>query len=105
MPHQADQLLADLDPLSHPERQRLVVRTARERAALGDLTGLLSGLERHGVYGRRLAALAASAGRATGFLAERLTDPDPVVRGYALRAARTRRPGSACTTPSRRAGR
>ncbi|MFI5643250.1 hypothetical protein [Kitasatospora sp. NPDC051705] len=82
-------MLADLDPLSHPERQRLVVRTARERAALGDLTGLLSGLERHGVYGRRLAALAASAGRATGFLTERLTDPDPVVRGYALHAART----------------
>ncbi|GHF78721.1 hypothetical protein GCM10018790_65900 [Kitasatospora xanthocidica] len=89
MPHEADQLLADLDPLSHPERQRLAARRAREFAADGGLPGLLLGLERSGVYGRRLAALAASAGRATGYLAERLTDPDPVVRGYALRAART----------------
>ncbi|MFE6055242.1 hypothetical protein ACFQ6N_31215 [Kitasatospora sp. NPDC056446] len=89
MPHEADQLLADLDPLSHPERQRLVARRARERAADGGLPDLLAGLERSGVYGRRLAALAASAGRATGYLTERLGDPDPVVRGYALRAART----------------
>ncbi|MFE4976116.1 hypothetical protein ACFRAR_28945 [Kitasatospora sp. NPDC056651] len=89
MPYEADQLLTDLDPLSHPERQRLVVRRARELAADGELSGLLSGLERSGVHGRRLAALAASAGRATGYLTERLTDPDPVVRGYALRAAHT----------------
>lgn len=89
MPHEADQLLADLDPLSHPERQRLVARRARELAVDGGLPGLLLDLERSGVYGRRLAALAASAGRDTGYLTERLTDPDPVVRGYALRAART----------------
>ncbi|MEV6209375.1 hypothetical protein [Kitasatospora sp. NPDC051914] len=89
MPHEADQLLADLDPLSYPDRQRLVARRARELAADGDLPGLLSDRERSGVYGRRLAALAASAGRATDYLTERLTDPDPVVRGYALRAART----------------
>ncbi|MET8546199.1 hypothetical protein ABZW03_37060, partial [Kitasatospora sp. NPDC004799] len=89
MPHDADQLLADLAPLSHPERQRLVARRARELAAHGELPGLLSELERSGTYGRRLAALAAAAGRATGHLTERLTDPDPVVRGYALRAART----------------
>ncbi|MFB7471606.1 hypothetical protein [Kitasatospora sp. NPDC056184] len=90
MPHDADQLLADLDPLPHPERQRLVARRARELAADGGLPGLLAELERRGVYGRRLAALAASAGGATDHLTERLTDPDPVVRGYALRAARTR---------------
>ncbi|MEV7189495.1 hypothetical protein [Kitasatospora sp. NPDC093102] len=89
MPHEADQLLADLDPLSHPERLRLVARRARVLAVDGGLPGLLSDLERCGVYGRRLAALAASAGRATGYLTERLTDPDPVVHGYALRAART----------------
>ncbi|MGV9266865.1 hypothetical protein ACWDRR_19650 [Kitasatospora sp. NPDC003701] len=89
MPHEADQLLADLDPLSHPERLRFVARRARERAVDGGLPGLLVDLERSGVYGRRLAALAASVGRATGYLTERLTDPDPVVRGYALRAART----------------
>ncbi|MFF2045273.1 hypothetical protein ACFVVX_33150 [Kitasatospora sp. NPDC058170] len=90
MPHEADQLPADLDLLPHPERQRLVARRARELAVDGRLPALLSELERSGVYGRRLAALAASAGRATGYLTERLTDPDPVVRGYALRAARTR---------------
>nr|BFD96083.1 hypothetical protein KitaXyl93_74430 [Kitasatospora sp. Xyl93] len=89
MPHRTDQLLADLEPLAHPERQRLVARRARELDADGGLPGLLADLERSGVYGRRLAALAASASRATGHLAERLTDPDPVVRGYALRAART----------------
>ncbi|MFJ1707065.1 hypothetical protein [Kitasatospora sp. NPDC088346] len=90
MPHDTEQLLADLDPLPHAERQRLLARRAHELAAAGELPGLLSDLERSGVYGRRLAALAASAGRATGHLTERLTDPDPVVRGYALRAARTR---------------
>ncbi|WP_331745225.1 hypothetical protein [Kitasatospora sp. NBC_01300] len=89
MPHEVEQLLADLDLLPHPERQRLVTRRAREFAVDGELPGLLSDLERSGPYGRRLAALAASAGRATDFLSERLTDPDPVVRGYALRAART----------------
>ncbi|MFE6870470.1 hypothetical protein ACFVFS_28445 [Kitasatospora sp. NPDC057692] len=90
MPHEADQLLADLDPLPHPERQRVLARRAREFAADGRLPALLADLERRGVYGRRLAAFAASAGGATGHLTERLTDPDPVVRGYALRAARTR---------------
>ncbi|MBD0676903.1 hypothetical protein BU198_41015, partial [Streptomyces sp. CBMA156] len=89
MPHEADQLLARLDPLSHPQRRQLVARTARELDRDSELPRLLSDLERSGVYGRRLAALAASVGRATGHLAERLTDPDPVVRGYALRAART----------------
>ncbi|MFJ7912009.1 hypothetical protein [Kitasatospora sp. NPDC096204] len=89
MPYEADQFLADLDPLSHAERQQLVARTARELDPDKELPGLLSDLDRAGVYGRRLAALAASAGRATGYLTERLTDPDPVVRGYALRAART----------------
>ncbi|MEE1824086.1 hypothetical protein PUR61_18105 [Streptomyces sp. BE20] len=87
MPYEADQLLADLDPLSHSERQRHVARRAGEIAVDGALPALLADLERSGVYGRRLAALAASAGRATGHLIERLTDPDPVVRGHALRAA------------------
>ncbi|MFF2950089.1 hypothetical protein ACFVVU_01860 [Kitasatospora sp. NPDC057965] len=89
MPQETDQLLADVDPLSHPERQRLVARRARELATDGRLPELLADLERRGVYGRRLAAFAASAGGATDHLTERLTDPDPVVRGYALRAART----------------
>ncbi|MGW1177815.1 hypothetical protein ACWD4P_29340 [Kitasatospora sp. NPDC002543] len=89
MPYEADQLLADLDPLSHPERQQLVARTARQLDPDKELPGLLSALERSGTHGRRLAALAATAARATGHLAERLTDPDPVVRAHALRAART----------------
>ncbi|MFE6027175.1 hypothetical protein [Streptomyces niveus] len=42
-----------------------------------------------GTYERRLAAFAALVGRQLDFLAERLTDRDPVVRAYALRAART----------------
>lgn len=89
MPHHAERLLADVDPLPYPDRQRLVARRARELAADGQLPALLSELEHSGVYGRRLAALAASAGCATEYLTERLTDPDPVVRGYALRTART----------------
>ncbi|MFD9127320.1 hypothetical protein [Kitasatospora sp. NPDC059571] len=89
MPQLADHLLAGLDPLSFPERGRQVARTARDLAARGRLPQLLAELEEAGPFGRRLAALAASAGRDTGHLAARLTDPDPTVRGYAMRAART----------------
>ncbi|GAA2741643.1 hypothetical protein [Kitasatospora cinereorecta] len=84
----ADRLLAAVDPLPHPLRLREVARTA---AALesAELTDLLADLADHGPYGRRLAALAAFAGRHTAHLAERLTDPDRVVRRYAHRAVRT----------------
>src|SRR5262245_19859304 len=85
----ADDLLAALDPLPYPERTRTAARTARALAAAGELPALLRDLERHGLHGRRIAALAAAAGRETGYLAERLTDPDRVVRGYAIAAVRT----------------
>ncbi|MFG2821348.1 hypothetical protein ACGFX4_18210 [Kitasatospora sp. NPDC048365] len=83
----ADRLLADVDPLSHPLRLRTVARTA---AALdpGARAPLLAELAAHGPYGRRLAALAAFAGRDTAWLTEHLTDPDRVVRRYAHRAIR-----------------
>ncbi|MFD0526422.1 hypothetical protein ACFQ1I_02780 [Kitasatospora arboriphila] len=89
MPHHAEQLLADVDPLPYPDRQRLVARRARELAADGQLPALLSELEHSGVYGRGSPRSPRRPSRATEYLTERLTDPDPVVRGYALRAART----------------
>lgn len=84
-----EQLLAALDPLPHKARLRLVATTARDLAIAGELDPVLAALEGLGRYERRLAALAAFAGRQTGYLTERLADPDPVVRRYALRAART----------------
>lgn len=88
MPINAEQLLSALAPLPFPARLTLTARTARSLADHGTLAPLLTELDGRGPYERRLAALAALVGRDAGFLAERLADPDPVVAGYARRAAR-----------------
>ncbi|MEU9300959.1 hypothetical protein [Streptomyces sp. NPDC048269] len=88
-PSTAGQLLDSLDPLPHTARLRLLATTARDLARTGALDGVLADLAGRGRYERRLAALAALAGRHAAYLTERLTDPDPVVRRYALRAVRT----------------
>ncbi|MEU9575973.1 hypothetical protein [Streptomyces chilikensis] len=91
MPSSADRLLSALAPLSFPARIAFTARTARDLARRedGSLARLLAELDARGPYERRLAALAASAGRDAAFLAARLADPDRVVSGQALRAART----------------
>lgn len=88
MPTTAEQLLSALEPLPFPARLTLTARTASSLADDGTLAPLLTELDGRGPYERRLAALAALVGRDAGFLAERLADPDPVVAGYAWRAAR-----------------
>ncbi|MFG2983564.1 hypothetical protein ACGFYQ_20340 [Streptomyces sp. NPDC048258] len=88
-PPAAGSLLDSLDPLPHAARLRLLATTARDLARTGALAGVLADLAGRGRYERRLAALAALAGRHTAYLTERLADPDPVVRRYALRAVRT----------------
>lgn len=82
--HEAESLLHALDPLAHPRRMRELVARARESA---DPRPLLVALEEHGAYGRRLAVVAASAVRDTEWIADRIADPDPYVRGHALRVA------------------
>ncbi|MEV8420537.1 hypothetical protein [Streptomyces niveus] len=84
-----DQLIAALEPLSYPNRLGHLARTVRSLPPGDELTSLLVELAGRGTYERRLAAFAALVGRQLDFLAERLTDRDPVVRAYALRAART----------------
>ncbi|MFD8543166.1 hypothetical protein [Streptomyces sp. NPDC059649] len=88
MPTTAEQLLSALEPLPFPARLSLTARTAHRLAEEGQLSPLLADLDARGPYERRLAALAALAGKDAGFLAGRLADPDPVVAGYALRATR-----------------
>ncbi|WP_371582271.1 hypothetical protein [Streptomyces sp. NBC_01314] len=88
MPTAAEHLISALEPLSFPARLTLTARTARGLADEGTLAPFLTELDGRGPYERRLAALAALVGRDAGFLAERLADPDPVVAGYARRAAR-----------------
>ncbi|MFI0942907.1 hypothetical protein [Streptomyces sp. NPDC021020] len=83
-----DELLARLDPLARPARTRALAAWARERAESGVLGTLLTELETRGTFGRRLAVVAACAGQDAGHLADRLADPDPAVRGHALRASR-----------------
>lgn len=87
-----DALLATLDPLSYPQRMHHMALQARELNANDGpaaLDGILAELTRRGGrYERGLAAHAAWACRHTDWLAPRLTDPDPLVRGYALRAVR-----------------
>ncbi|WP_395292436.1 hypothetical protein ACF9IK_01710 [Kitasatospora hibisci] len=81
----ADRLLAAVEPLPHPLRLREVARTAAALAS-SDLSALLAELDGRGLYERRLAALAALAGRQARHLIDRIDDPDPVVRRYAHRA-------------------
>ncbi|MFJ3219612.1 hypothetical protein ACIPLC_27300 [Kitasatospora sp. NPDC086801] len=81
----ADRLLAAVEPLPHPLRLREVARTAAALAP-SDLSALLAELDGRGLYERRLAALAALAGRQARHLIDRIDDPDPVVRRYAHRA-------------------
>ncbi|MDX3714517.1 hypothetical protein PV733_37445 [Streptomyces europaeiscabiei] len=88
MPTAAEQLLSALEPLPFPARLTLTARTARGLADDGTLAPVLADLDGRGPYERRIAALAALVGGDAGFLAERLADPDPVVAGYARRAAR-----------------
>ncbi|MEU9162807.1 hypothetical protein AB0D29_21345 [Streptomyces sp. NPDC048424] len=83
-----EQLLSALDSLPHKARLRHTAVTAHALAARGELRPLLTALDRLGPYERRLGALAALAGSDTDHLAARLADPDPIVRRYALRAAR-----------------
>ncbi|MFJ2766318.1 hypothetical protein [Streptomyces sp. NPDC087300] len=89
----AESLLRALEPLPFSERLTLTARTASRLAEVrvGDgerLADLLAEWDARGPYERRLAALAAFAGHDVAFLGARLADPDPVVAGYALRAAR-----------------
>ncbi|NUS86267.1 MAG: hypothetical protein HOY75_26975, partial [Streptomyces sp.] len=84
----ADELLAALDPLPYPSRMRELALRARAASAHGQLAGLLEELSERGGYERALAVTAAAVGGRTGYLERRLADPDPVVRGHALKAAR-----------------
>ncbi|NUS12367.1 MAG: hypothetical protein HOY69_13370, partial [Streptomyces sp.] len=83
----ADRLLDAVEPLPHPLRLREVARSAAGLAP-SDLLALLADWDGRGPYERRLAALAALAGRQARHLVERIDDPDPVVRHYAHRAVR-----------------
>ncbi|WP_405792770.1 hypothetical protein [Streptomyces sp. NBC_01506] len=85
----ADRLLAALEPLSYPDRLKHLAHSARSLHPGDELPALVAELAGRGIYERRLAAFAALVGRHTDFLAGRLTDQDPMVRAYALRAART----------------
>lgn len=84
-----DRLLAALEPLSYPDRLKYLANSARSLSPTDELPSLVGELAGRGTYERRLAAFAALVGRHTDFLAERLTSRDPVVRAYAMRAART----------------
>ncbi|MEV0318457.1 hypothetical protein ACIBKX_09640 [Streptomyces sp. NPDC050658] len=80
-------LLADLDPLPYPRRLREIAESARDFAARGALRGVLAELEGGGPYERGVAILLACAGGDAEWTGARLADPDPFVRGHALRAA------------------
>lgn len=82
-------LLDALEPLPHTERMgELAVRT-RRLAAQGALRAVLDELEDGDPYERRIAVIAAAVGRDDEWIGARLADEDAVVRGHALRAART----------------
>ncbi|MEV0090775.1 hypothetical protein [Streptomyces sp. NPDC050738] len=83
---QADALLHALDPLPYPRRMRELVAYVRQ-LGVRELRPLLAVLDGRGPYERHLAAVAAAAGQDIGWIAEHIADPDPAVRGTALRVA------------------
>ncbi|MEU2290954.1 hypothetical protein ACFY9H_09020 [Streptomyces bacillaris] len=82
-------LLDALDPLPHPQRMAELASRARRLADQGVLRPVLEELADGDPYERRIAVVAASVGRDTEWIGAHLTDEDRVVRGHALRAARS----------------
>ncbi|MPY58720.1 hypothetical protein [Streptomyces spongiae] len=80
-----DGLLNVLDPLPYPDRTRQLA--ARVRAMARPLRPVLEELEARGPYERGIAVLAAAVAQDTEWIAARVADPDPYVRGQALRVA------------------
>ncbi|MFI5663047.1 hypothetical protein [Streptomyces sp. NPDC051684] len=83
----AARLLDTLEPLPFPGRVREIARRAGELAASGELADVLAELDAQGSYERSVCALLACVGRDADWVAGHLADPDPFVRGHALRAA------------------
>lgn len=91
-PHEktaAQYLLSDLDALPHPRRVREIAESARDFAGRGALRSVIEELERGGPYERGVAVLLACAGGDTEWTGARIADPDPFVRGHALRVAQS----------------
>ncbi|MFD7298019.1 hypothetical protein ACFV9W_32440 [Streptomyces sp. NPDC059897] len=80
-------LLDALEPLPFPGRVRETARRAGELAASGELAEVLAELDAGGSSERSVGALLACVGRDAAWVAGHLADPDPFVRGHALRAA------------------
>ncbi|WP_063742060.1 hypothetical protein [Streptomyces yerevanensis] len=83
--HEAESLLNVLDPLPYPQRMRELA--ARVRDFRHPLRPVLEALEARGPYERGIAVVAASVARDAEWIAARVADPDPYVRGHALRVA------------------
>ncbi|MEU2574808.1 hypothetical protein ACIP3B_16515 [Streptomyces anulatus] len=82
-------LLDALEPLPHPGRMSELAAGAGRLAAQGALRAVLDELEDGDPYERRIAVIAAAVGRDAEWIGAHLADEDAVVRGHALRAART----------------
>ncbi|MFD0549133.1 hypothetical protein ACFQ0X_08065 [Streptomyces rectiviolaceus] len=80
-------LLSDLDPLPYPRRMREIAESARDFAGRGALRSVLEELESGGPYERGVAIVLACAGGDAEWTGARIADPDPFVRGHALRVA------------------
>ncbi|MFJ9113502.1 hypothetical protein [Streptomyces sp. NPDC102283] len=82
-------LLDALEPLPHVGRMSELAVRAGRLAAQGSLRAVLDELEDGDPYERRIAVIAAAVGRDAEWIGAHLADEDAVVRGHALRAART----------------
>lgn len=82
---ETESLLNVLDPLPYPQRMRELA--ARVRDLRHPLRPVLEALEACGPYERGIAVVAASVARDAEWIAARVADPDPYVRGHALRVA------------------
>ncbi|WP_235989450.1 hypothetical protein [Streptomyces ureilyticus] len=82
---EAESLLNALDPLPYPQRMRELA--TRVRDLHHPLRPVLEALEPRGPYERGVAIIAASIARDAEWIAAHVADPDPYIRGHALRVA------------------
>lgn len=83
--YEAESLLNVLDPLSYPQRMRELATLVRDMRH--PMRPVLEALEARGPYERGIAIVAASVARDAEWIAARVADPDPYIRGHALRVA------------------
>lgn len=87
LPVSVDELLDDVEALSHGERCGRLAVFGRELRGRPELPGILDGLAARGQYERFAALILARAAQETSYVVQAMRDPDPAVAASAIALA------------------